>query len=331
MDGAVFDWSRPTDQTDFYSPEILDGPIAGYNIVIYALNEDEDIRKAKITLLHAGEVDSTGSKLYKRNYRYKTRNDSVWLDTTASNEKRYVRLAIPDGEGFSDVDSLNRFRLVVRGLKSESRYTIGITSYDSSGNYSGSIVSAEYNQMFITTDKVAPLMATRLFVVEDSLHPGYARLDSNNRVRIFFSKSLDPFVDNGHILEDSVLVVPDSCVEDFCYRQVHSYQVDRYDGSDWVRLTEAGGEVIDRYQDLYKVSGDSFKIADFGNFVVDTIRWVSPGDTLILRVRSVDSSGYYSRALIDTIFVSSMDTSGLECPDGFLAVTTDSSSFCMER
>lgn len=331
MDGAVFDWARPTDQVDFYSPEVLNGPIAGYNIVIYAIDEKEDISKTKVTIVRAGGVDSTGGKYYLRNHRYKTKNDSVWLDTTSSGETRYLRLAIPDGEGFSDVDSLNRFRLVLRGLKSESRYTIGITSYDSSGNYSGSIVSAEYNQMFITTDKVAPRMGTKLFFFEDSLNSGFARLDSNNRVRIFFSKSIDPFLDNGHIREDSVLVVPDTCVEFLCYRNVRAYQVDRYIGSDWVRLTEAGGEVANRYKDLYVASADTFKWADFGNFAVDTIRWVSPGDTLILRVRSIDSSGYYSRALIDTILVSNADTSGLVCPDGFLPVTTDSSSFCMER
>ena len=64
-------------------------------------------------------------------------------------EKRYLRLAVLDGEGFSETDSLNRFRLVLSGLKSQSRYTIGITAFDSSGNYSGSTTSAEMNQMFI--------------------------------------------------------------------------------------------------------------------------------------------------------------------------------------
>lgn len=332
VDGAVFDWARPTDQTDFYSPESLSGPIAGYSIVVYALNEKEDIRKAKVTVEHNGEVDSVGGNLYLRNYRFKSKNDSVWIDTTSTTDKRYLRLAIPDGEGFSvDNDSLNRFRLTIRGLKSESQYTIGITSYDSSGNYSGSVVSAENNHMFITTDSVAPVMPTKLFFWQDSLNPGFAKLDSNNRVRIFFSRSVDPFKQDNGIIVDTVLSYPDSCYEFFCFRGVQSYQVDRYDGKEWVQLTEAGGISDERYVDLYKVSGDTFKLADLGDFVVDTIRWVSPGDTLILRVRSIDSTGYYSKALIDTIYVSASDTSGLECPDGYLPVVTSDSKFCMEK
>lgn len=335
-DGAAFDWSRPTDQIDFYKPEQVDGPIAGYNVVIYALNDKEDIRNAKISVIKAGVVDSVGGKLYQRNRQFKTKSGSVWLDTTSSTNPRYLRLAIMDGEGFSEVDSLNRFRLIVKGLASSSngaasRYTIGITSFDSSGNYSGSTVSAESNHMFITTDKIAPLMGTKLFFVEDSLAPGFARLDSNNRVRIFFSRSIDPIKADHGIKEDSVLVIPSTCQELYCFEDVESYQVDRFMNGEWAQLDEAGGFVADRFVDRYNVSGDTFKIADFGTFMVDTIRWVSPGDTLILRVRSKDSSAYYSRALIDTLFVSTKNNGTLECPDGYLPVYTDTSSFCMER
>ncbi len=330
-DGAAFDWSRPTDQTDFYSPELISGAIAGYNVVIYTLNENEDIRKVKVKVIRAIGTDSSGGKFYYKHHRFRSREDSVYLDTTSASDKRYLRLAIPDGEGFSETDSLNRFRLVLQGLRAESKYTIGITTFDSSGNYSGSTVSAEYNQMFITTDSVAPLMPTKLFVLQDSADARVARLDSNNRLRIFWSRSIDPYKKENGIREDSVLVIPDTCYENFCFRNVESYQIDKYDGENWTALTEAGGKVEERYQTRYNQSGDTLVYAEYGDFVTDTIRWVSPGDTLILRVRAKDSSGYYSRALIDTIVVTLGNISGLNCPDGFLPVETDSSKFCMEK
>jgi len=332
--GAAFDWSRPTDQTDFYTPENISGPIAGYNVVVYALDESESIKDLKVTVIHSLKTDSLGSELYVKNARFRARNDSVWLDEKISDkeEKRYLRLAVLDGEGFSETDSLNRFRLVLSGLKSQSRYTIGITAFDSSGNYSGSTTSAEMNQMFITTDKVAPTMPTALWFMRDSLKPELARLDSNNRLRIFWSRSLDPFKEDHGILEDSVLVVPDTCYEFFCYRSVESYEIDRWMKDEWVRLSEAGGKSEERYLDYYAIESDSMQYFEKGTFVTDTIRWVSPGDTLILRVRSIDSSGYYSRALIDTIYVSPGENANMNCPEGFLPVALgDSLRFCMER
>ena len=75
------------------------------------------------------------------------------------------------------------------------------------------------------------------------------------------------------------------------------------------------------------------KVSSKGTFVTDTIRWVSPGDTLILRIRSIDKSGYYSVALIDTIYVSPGELANeLDCPDGFMPVkASDSLMLCMER
>ena len=71
----------------------------------------------------------------------------------------------------------------------------------------------------------------------------------------------------------------------------------------------------------------------FWSFVSDTIRWVAPGDTLVLRIRSIDKSKYYSVALVDSIFVSpGALADSLNCPEGFVAVSTsDTNSFCMEQ
>jgi len=69
-----------------------------------------------------------------------------------------------------------------------------------------------------------------------------------------------------------------------------------------------------------------------GTFVTDTIRWVVPRDTLIVRIRSIDSSGYYSVALIDTIPVTPGPENDLACPNGFVPVrTSDTTRFCIER
>jgi hypothetical protein len=54
-------------------------------------------------------------------------------------------------------------------------------------------------------------------------------------------------------------------------------------------------------------------------------------DTLMLRIRSVDSSGYYSKALIDTLYIAPHQVADLECPPGFVAVeSSDTTRFCME-
>jgi uncharacterized protein YccT (UPF0319 family) len=82
--------------------------------------------------------------------------DSIWVDETSQsdNVKNYMRIAVLDGKGFDfDLVDANRFRLIIEGLQPESRYTIGITAYDSSGNDSGNDGSetVENNQLFITT------------------------------------------------------------------------------------------------------------------------------------------------------------------------------------
>ena len=336
--GAMIEWYRPTDQTDFYKPMELSGPIVGYNIVLYSPDKNEDLRNVRISLYAPSGQDMTGGVLYKRHARIRANNDSIWVDGVGhgKNVKNYLRFVVLDGEGFNfDVDSLNRFRVVFEGLKAESQYNIGLSSWDSSGNSSGNegVATVESYQLFMTTDSIAPLMPTKLYVLEDTLFPGMARLDSNNRLRIFWSRSLDPTNSKHGIIVDTVLFVPDTCAWSHCFDLVSTYVVDRYDTNKkaWVTYDDVGG--TGRYSTLYSLKSGTMKVSSNGSFVTDTIRWVSPGDTLILRIRAVDSSGYYSVALIDTIAVSpGRLASQVTCPDKFLPVSVSKDTvFCMER
>lgn len=336
--GAMFEWFRPTDQTDFYKPSELSGAIAGYNIVIYALNKSEDIRNLKVKVTTVDRSDSTGSVLYKRHARFRSEGDSVWVDYVSNGDqsKNYLRIAVLDGKGFDpDVDSLNQFRMVIEGLKSESKYTIGLSAWDSSGNSSGNegTATVENNQLFMTTDSIAPLMPNKIFYMQDSLFPGYARLDSNNRVRIFWSRSVDPQKPDLGITVDSLVTLPKGCYPGYCYDTVAAYIVDRFDTrlEKWVNYSELKSP--ERNGKMYDISGGSIKVSATGTLIADTLRRVSPGDTLIIRIRSIDSSGYYSAALIDTIYVSlGALAKKVECPEGFMAVSTsDTTVFCMER
>lgn len=336
--GVMLEWFRPTDQTDFYSPSELSGPIVGYNLELYSPNKNEDLRNVKLMLTTPDGLDYEGNVYYKRHARIYSNNDSIWVGEVAhaDNAKNYLRIAVIDGKGFNfDADSMNRYRLVIEGLKPESQYTIGISAWDSSGNSSGTegTSTAENNQLFITTDSIAPLMPTKIWTLADTLFPGYARLDSNNRLRIFWSQSVDPKYSNHPITVDSVLHVPDTCWIKECYDTVASYIVEWYNSFEkkWEKYSYAGGE--GRYSKMYALSGDTMKVSTKGTFVTDTVRWVSPGDTIILRIRSIDKSGFYSVALIDTIAVSpGKYAKDLECPEGFAAVSTgDTSFFCMEK
>lgn len=343
--GALFKWIRPADQTDYYAPNELSGPIVGYDIVIYTEDEKEDLRNLKVTVTSPEGIDSTGKEIYRRHSRIRRNNDSVWVDSVSHGDKfkNYLRIMVKDGRGFNvqNPDS-NEFSLKLEGLKSEHRYAIASSAYDSSGNSAGNEESSQMSwPVFITTDSIAPLMAKKIFFMEDSLFPGLARLDSNNRLLIFWSRSLDPLKPNHEIKVDSVLRVPSECIVKDCYDTVASYVVDFYDrvGKSWNSFGYAGGS--GRYGQIYELKDGIMKprnpkLGDTGlkTFVADTIRWVAPGDTLILRIRSVDRSGYYSKALVDTVVVSPGALSKeVDCPEGFIAVSASdtSAAFCMER
>lgn len=336
--GIRLRWLRPTDQTVYYKPNELSGPILGYNIVLHTDDKDEDLRDLKLRVETPDGVDSTGGTLFKRHARYYSNNDSVWVDTvahSADSKKNELRIAIFDGKGYNvDNSDSNEFRLIIEGLRAESEYSVGYSSWDTSGNYSGTDGNAAAYELISTTDSVAPLMATKLYIVEDTLYPGMARLDSNNHLRIFWNRSIDPYTKQHGVVVDSILYIPDSCLYSLCYDTVKTYMVEYWDGVEkqWVayskKLDESG-----RYGIHYGVSADTFAVSTVGTFVADTIRWVAPGDTLILRIRSVDKSGYFSAALIDTVYVSpGALAKELECPEGFVAVqASDTLKFCMER
>ena len=336
--GIRLRWLRPTDQTVYYKPNELSGPILGYNIVLHTDDKDEDLRDLKLRVETPDGVDSTGGTLFKRHARYYSNNDSVWVDTvahSADSKKNELRIAIFDGKGYNvDNSDSNEFRLIIEGLRAESEYSVGYSSWDTSGNYSGTDGNAAAYELISTTDSVAPLMATKLYIVEDTLYPGKARLDSNNHLRIFWNRSIDPYTKQHGVVVDSILHIPDSCLYSLCYDTVKTYMVEYWDGVEkqWVayskKLDESG-----RYGTHYGVSADTFAVSTVGTFVADTIRWVAPGDTLILRIRSVDKSGYFSAALIDTVYVSpGALAKELECPEGFVAVqASDTLKFCMER
>ncbi len=333
--GALITWTRPTDQTDFYKPGELSGPIVGYNIIVYTKESSEDLRKLKIRVETPEGIDSTGETLYERNARIYAIEDSLWVGSESHIAKNELRFVILDGKGYNEDPDSNFFRLTIEGLKPESEYRIGYSSWDSSGNDSG---TERYDrekgwQTFNTTDSIAPLMPTKIFTLEDTLFPGTARLDSNNRLRFFWSQSVDPYqVDHG-IKVDSVLSIPDTCLSRVCYGKVSRYKIEYLDRNtkEWVVYRQP--DSLDRYTKLYKISKDTMKVASKGTFVTDTIRWVAPGDTLILRIRSIDESGYYSVALVDTIAVSpGALAKEIECPEGFVPVkASDSNVFCMER
>ena len=344
--GAMFEWYRPTDRTDFYTPGFVSGKIYGYNVLLWAEDPDEDIRNLGVTVYTPDGVDNKGNKYYKRHAKIRSSKRVVRVDTVAhgDKEKNYLHLVVMDGNGYDTLNAnKNLFRLYVEGLRTQTlskrfKYTVSISSWDMVGNRSGSEAdtktSVDACQTVYTTDSIAPLMPTKIFTKEDSLFPGYTKLDSNNRVLIYWNRSVDPLRPKHGIKVDSILNIPSDCKEGYCYDVVSNYIVEYYDKLDKSWIMYSHTEDSTRYKDRYSRDDDgNFKIKVGGDFVTDTIRWVAPGDTLILRIRAVDSSRYYSVALVDSIFVSpGAIAAELECPEGFVAVsTTESKKFCMER
>lgn len=346
--GVLLSWDRPTDQTSFHTLGTGTGKIYGYNLVIYAIDRpDEDIRDLKVTVESPAGTDYTGNKIFKRDARI-SMNDSLYVKEIerSDKDKNYLRLVIFDGEGYNlQNPKKNHFRVRIEGLRTRSylenyEYKIGFSSWDAVGNFSGSEGDTRVNHKnwkgILTTDSIAPLMPNKIFVEEDSLFPGYAKLDSNNRVRIYWNRSVDPITFKHGITIDSELVIPKACNVHECYENVPNYIVEYYnklDGS-WKRYSYS--DESNRYATRYgrnKNGKFELDVLDTGSFVGDTIRRVAPGDTVILRILAVDSSGYKSRTLWDSIFVSPGKLGAeLKCPKGFVAVSTsDTTSFCMER
>lgn len=342
--GAMFEWYRPTDQTDFYAPSELSGMIFGYNIRLYALDPDEDLSKLQIVVYTPEGRDLSGGTYYFRDkvIRSDTRNDSIWIDNVSNVDKRMLNIVVPDGKGYDTEDNENNhFRILINGLRTRTQtstptYTIAISAWDSVGNSSGTMgTSPELSKSFMTTDSIAPIMPRKIYTLEDSLFPGFARLDSNNRLQIFWDRSVDPLDKNFPIISDTMLNIPEDCEEGICYENVDKYVIDRYNvhTKKWMPYLTENDNTGDRFMTRYKLKNGEMVVASEGTFVTDTIRWVAPGDTVILRIRSVDNSKYYSAALIDTVFVSKgVLATKVDCPAGYVAVSaSDSSYFCMEK
>ena len=327
--GAWLEWTRPTDQRNFHFPSDISGPIFGYNIVISSEDKKEDLRKLKLSMEGAFSDTVRHARIRR------VRNDSIIVDTKLPSKDKNINklhIAVLDGMGFDvENDSVNLFRLTIKGLRPESRYTFSITSLDSAGNS-----AKEVSHIFNTTDSIAPLMSTALVTMEDTLFPGtgLARLDSNNRLVVFWSRSVDPLVKDHGILADTALIIPKGCLESVCYDSISTYEVMRFNSYEetWEPVRFAGGDGSRYVRDFDWEDGEMV-VVDGGRYVSDTIRSVSPGDTVILKIRSRDVSGYYSRALVDTVYVSpGALAQELECPEGFMAVSvSDSIKFCMER
>ena len=349
--GVLLSWDRPTDQTTLQNVGAGTGKIYGYNVVIYAIDRsDEDIRDLKVTVQSpSGDVDYTGDKIFMRNAQIvRSTKDSVYVKKLERNDKdkNYLRLVVLDGEGYNlQNPKKNHFRMRIDGLRTRSNinnfeYKVGFSSWDIVGNRSGSEGGGQVSEKnwkgILTTDSIAPLMPSKIFVEEDSLFPGYAKLDSNNRVRVYWNRSVDPITFKHGITIDSELVIPKGCYVHECYENVPNYIVEYYNKLEGTWKRYSYSDAMNRYGTRYARNKDGkFKedVLDTGSFVGDTIRRVAPGDTIILRILAVDSSGYKSRTLWDTIFVSPGKLAAeLKCPMGFVAVSTsDTTSFCMER
>jgi hypothetical protein len=316
------DWMRPKDQRDFYSPEIIDGPIAGYNITVQAKNSSEDIRSAGLKISLDGKTISTEN--IKRFQRFRKKGREVVLENVANTEPKLLKFAVIDGKGFDAANpQANNWKMEISGLKPERDYRILIVAYDSAGNQSGSeeIENGTYRS---TTDAIPPLIAKKFWLYQDP-GDGLPRLDSN-RLILFWPRSVDPLRESTGITIDSELHIPASCYSGSCYREVKGYLVEQWNGKDWKIISD-----IKNGYARHSLQNDSMIIKEDGNFVSDTLRWISPGDAIILRMRAVDSSGAYSEAWTSTITTSKGELWQYKCPPEFAPVKNNSDVFCMEK
>jgi hypothetical protein len=302
-------WIRPTDQRDFYFPDITDGPIAGYNIEIKTLDTSENIRNANVLVSLGGNAVESSKVI--RAQRFEKKGRSAALANIPNASPSYLRLAIADGDGY-DINDMqnNNWRLEVSGLKPEQEYEISIQSWDIAGNYSLNVPKGRPTK---TTDNIAPLIASKLWFDLDN-NDMLPRLDSN-RLVLTWLKSVDPLIEPTPIRLDSVLNIPENCLPGSCYQEVKDYLIEQWNGSDWETISDA-----------------SVARSTSGDFVSDTLRRVTPGEEITLRIRAVDNSGHYSRAWISTFTASKGEFWQTKCPADFMPLKKDSSAvFCMEK
>jgi len=300
-------WLRPTDQRDFYSPEEINGPIAGYNVEVKAVNQNENIKNSAVKITLAGE-DVTVSK-FKRSFDFYKSSNGVALKNVNQEYPYSMQAAIIDEKGFNQDMQQNSWEMEISGLTPERSYSITIVAYDSAGN------ATFYTNRVETTDPIPPLKVDKFCYDKDSV--GGANLDSN-RLILFWKRSLDP--------------TRFGCNNSSCYREVKSYSLELWNGKNWDTIPGAPLFKDGYYNTRYRELGNCSMAQDnSGEFVSDTLRWILPGDIVFLRLRAVDSSGHYSEALTETITVSKGELGQYGCPQGFAPVKKDDEVFCMER
>jgi len=314
-------WVRPTDQQEFYFPEQISGPIVGYDINVEAMDKDENIRNATVKASLSGQsINSSDIKLF---YKFRKEGRGVVLERDNNQNQSFLRFVILDGKGFASDDiQANSWKMEISGLKYEQHYKITMIAYDSAGNQ-----SKPENRIVSTTDTIPPLIANKFWFYADS-GDGLPRLDSN-RLVLFWPRSVDPLESPTPIQLDSSLRIPSGYRK---YEEVRKYSIEQKNGENWEPIIRDFVVLEDYYKARYRLENNSMKldIAN-GGFISDTLRWVLPGDTITLRIRAVDNSGYYSKAWIETIVVSKGELWQYECPPNFAPVKTDSSVFCMEK
>jgi len=293
-------WVRPTDQRDFYSPGEVDGPIAGYDISLEAMDKSENIRNNAAVTANLAKPQLF-YKLKKEGYR-------AVLEKDNNQNQNFLRFVLLDGKGFASDDiQANEWKMEISGLKPEQLYKITIVAYDSAGNQ-----SKPENRVVSTTDTIPPTIASKFWLYADS-GDGLPRLDSN-RLILFWIRSLDPLDNRGN------------------YAEVKKYVIEQKNGTEWKPITRDFVVLEDYYNPRYKLENGSMVLDANGEYISDTLRWILPGDTITLRVRAVDNSGYYSSALVQTIVVSKGELWKYKCPPNFVPVRMDLSSvFCIEK
>jgi hypothetical protein len=321
--GAIWlNWVRPTDQREFYLPDELNGPIAGYNINIQATDKTENIRDAIVRVSLAG-TDISASNLEKF-YEFKKDGRGVALKSIANTNIYFLGIAVIDGKGFANESIQNSWKMTISGLKPEHSYKVSIVAYDSAGNFS---LAERY---IATTDPYPPLIANKFWLYKDS-GDGHARLDSN-RLILFWPRSVDPLTNITAIELDSTLRIPSNYLPNVHYREVKNYSIEQWSGTAWEVIPKIDVISEGYYNARYNLENDSMQFNVNGMYVSDTLRYILPGAEVILRIRAIDSSGHYSKAWEATVAVSKGKFWQYECPPNFGAVMKpDSSVFCIEK
>jgi hypothetical protein len=313
-DTIYINWVRPTDQRDFYFPGEINGPIAGYNLSIKADDATENIRDRGIVSISLNKTPVSSYKLQ----RFRKNRRSVELVSENNVDINFLTYAIPDGKGF-DNSQANDWSVKIWNLKPEHSYEITMVAWDSAGNSSVS------SRKVFTTDMYPPLIASEFWLYKDP-GDGLPRLDSN-RLILFWPRSVDPLTNPTQIEIDATLRIPPGAQ----YREVRTYLIERWNNDKWESFPRIY-PIYDGYYTRHKLENDSMIYSNSGEFTSDTIPWVLPGDTVILRMRAIDYSGHYSKAWISTIVVSKGELWQNKCPPDFAPVRMDiSSAFCMEK